>query len=152
MTWSSAGIPSIALRARGTACSAHSRIFFGARSSVAGWTGTKDPERSSPDSSISLAGATISHSCTASPFGLRLPVIRIRDPFSSLPLTHGWLNQVARTESVSSPTRTPTIVSFPRRNGRGGLPITSTSTVPVSPAPSASSSRICRSRWECGKR
>ena len=41
--------------------------------------------------------------------------------------------QVALTEAVSSLTLTPTIVSFPRRKGRGGLPITVTRTVPVSP-------------------
>jgi hypothetical protein len=140
------------LRASGTACSAHSRIFLGGRSSVAGWTGTNDPDRSSPLSSASSAVPTISHSCTARPFGLRFPVIRIVAPFSSFDDTHGWLNQVARTLPVSSATFTPTMVNLPLRKGRGGLPITVTRTVPVSPGCSASSNRICRSRWECGKR
>ena len=40
-------------------------------------------------------------------------------PGSSLSATQGWLNQVARTWPLSSPTLTPTIVSRPLRNGRG---------------------------------
>ncbi len=150
--WMSAGSPSIALRASGTACSAHSRIFFGGSSSVAGWTGTNDPERSSRPGSSSSAGAISSHSCTARPLALRFPVISTVEPCSSFELTQGWLNQVARTLPVSSATRTPTIVSFPRRKGRGGLPITVTITVPVSPGWRLSSALIWRSRWLCGKR
>ena len=40
-------------------------------------------------------------------------------PGVSFPATQGWLNQVARTWSVSSPTLTLTMRRRPRRKGRG---------------------------------
>ncbi len=120
---------------------------------MAGWTGTKDaPAEGAPargscpgggsSSAGSPAGLTSSHSFTANPFALRFPVRSTSEPFSSFPETQGWLNHVALTESLSSPTFTPTMVRLPRRNGRGGLPITVTRTVPVSPFSSDPSRRI----------
>ncbi len=111
----------------------------------AGCSGSPAPSPPAEDASL-----TNSHSRTAKPRADRLPVRRSWVPGMSFEATQGWLNQVARTWPVASPTLTLTMRRRPLRKGRGCLPWTSTWTVAVSPGVTSPSSLMRRSRWRLG--